>query len=61
MLAKLHFILDRLGIFEALDRAYLESLQSIAANEARFSCLESPAYLRRFSRIRHPARAVSAE
>ncbi len=61
VLAKLHHILDRLGVFEPLDRAYLESLRSIAANEARFSCLESPAYLRRSSRIRHPVRTVSAE
>ena len=60
MLAKLHHILDRLGVFEPLDRACLESLLSIAANESRFSRLESPAYLRRPARIRHPVRAGSA-
>ncbi len=61
VLAKLHHILDRLGVFEPLDRAYLESLQSLAVNEARFTCLESPAYLRRSSRIRHPVRTGPAE
>lgn len=61
MLAKLHHILDRLGVFKPLDRAYLESLRSIKANEARFSCLESPAYLRRSSRIRNSIRTLSAK
>ncbi len=60
MLAKLHHILDHLGVFEPLDQAYLESLRSIAANESRFSRLESPTYLRRSSRIRHPVRTGSA-
>ena len=61
MLAKLHHILDHLGVFEPLDQAYLESLRNIAVNEARFTCLESPAYLRRSSRIRHPVRTGPAE
>ena len=61
VLAKLHHILDRLGVFEPLDRRYLESLRNIAVNEARFTCLESPAYLRRSSRIRHPVRTGPAE
>ena len=56
MLAKLHQILDRLGVFEPLDRAYLESLRRIAFNEAQFARLESPAYLRRTARVQHRIR-----
>lgn len=56
MLAKLHQILDRLGVFEPLDRAYLESLRRIAFNEAQFARLEIPAYLRRTARVQHRIR-----
>lgn len=57
MLAKLHQILDRLGVFEPLDPAYLESLRRSAFNEALFARLESPAYLRRPARVLHRTRA----
>ena len=56
MMAKLHQILDRLGVFEPLERAYLESLRRVALNEAQFACLESPAYLRRTARVQHRIR-----
>jgi hypothetical protein len=52
MLAKLHNILDRLGIFDPLDRACQESLRKNAHQGIKFSRLESPAYLRRATRIR---------
>lgn len=52
MLAKLHHLLDRLGVFEPLDPAYLDALRRIAINEAQFAHLETPAYLRRSARVR---------
>jgi hypothetical protein len=51
MLAKLHHILNQLGVFKPLDRACLESLRRIAFNEAQFARLEHPAYLRRTIRV----------
>lgn len=56
MLAKLHQILDRLGVFEPLDHTYLESLRRIAFNETQFARLESPAYLRRTARVQRRIR-----
>ena len=51
MLAKLHHLLDRLGVFEPLDPAYLDALRRVAINEAQFAHLETPAYLRRSARV----------
>ena len=52
MLAKLHHLLDRLGVFEPLDPAYLDALRRIEINEAQFAHLEKAAYLRRSARVR---------
>lgn len=51
MLEKIHQMLNRLGVFEPMERAYLESLRRITRDEAHFSFLETPAYLRRTVKV----------
>lgn len=51
MMAKIHHFLFRLGVFEPLNAAYLDSLRRSALRDAQFLKLEAPAYLRRSTKV----------